>query len=163
MPAMSMGLSSYIKKLRTHIGHDLLLLPAVSAMIFNERRELLLHQASDDRRWYLIGGAIDPGENPADACVREVREETGLIVVPQRLIGVYTSPEVVYPNGDRCIYVGTTFRCRVTGGELRVADDESLDVRYFPLDALPELRADQLERVEHALVEGPAFFVPAHA
>src|SRR5438105_15883534 len=105
-----MGTSSYIQALRKKIGHDLLLLPAVSAIIFNDRGEVLLHQSSDDGRWYLIGGAMDPGENPADACVREVREETGLIVVPDRLVGVYTSPTVVYPNGDRVTYVGIAFR-----------------------------------------------------
>src|SRR5439155_5015363 len=109
-PAMTMGMSAYIQSLRTRIGHDLLLLPAVSAIIFNDRGEVLLHQSSDDGRWYLIGGAMDPGENPADACVREVREETGLIVTPERIVGVYNSPQGVYPNGDQCTYVRTTFR-----------------------------------------------------
>src|SRR3954468_10829312 len=158
-----MGLSGYIKTLRQRIGHDLLLMPAVSALIFNEQGHVLLHQSADDARWYLIGGAMDPGENAADACVREVREETGLIVRPERLVGVYTSPTVVYPNHDQVVYVGITFRCRVIGGELRVADDESLAVRYFALDQLPELREDQRMRLEHARGDGPAFFVPPNA
>jgi 8-oxo-dGTP diphosphatase len=158
-----MAASPYIKNLRERIGHDLLLMPAVSAIIFNEQGHVLLHQSSDDARWYLIGGAMDPGENASDACVREVREETGLVVEPQRLVGVYTSPTVVYPNGDQVVYVGIAFRCRVTGGELRVADDESLDVRYFPLDQLPPLREDQRARIFHARENGGAFFVPPNA
>lgn len=155
-----MATPSYIKKLRQYIGHDVLLMPSVSALIFNDRGEVLLHQSSDDAKWYLIGGAIEPGENPADACVREVREETGLQVVPQRIVGVYTSPTVVYPNGDRVIYVGTAFRCRVIAGEAHVADEESLAVQYFPIDRLPPLRDDHRERIGHALSDGPAFFVP---
>ena len=155
-----MGTSSYIQSLRKKIGHDLLLLPSVSAIIFNDRGEVLLHQSADDGRWYLIGGAMDPGENPAGACVREVREETGLIVTPERIVGVYNSPQVVYPNGDQCTYVRTTCRCRAIGGELRIGDDESLAVRYFALDALPELRPDHRVCIEHATRDGPAFFVP---
>ena len=96
-----MGMSPYIKRLRQHIGHDLLLMPSVSALIFNDKGELLLHRSSDDGKWYIIGGAMDPGETSADACVREVREETGLTVTPERLVGVYTSPTVTYPNSNR--------------------------------------------------------------
>src|SRR4051794_40400166 len=119
-----MGLSGYIAKLRQRVGRDLLLMPSVSAIIFNDDGHVLLHRSADDAKWYLIGGAMEPGEHPSDACVREVREETGLIVSPERLVGVYTSPPVVYPNGDQVIYVGTTFRCRVIGGTLCIADDE---------------------------------------
>ena len=158
-----MAISSYIHSLRSRIGNDLLFLPAVSALIFNDNGEILLHQSSDDGRWYLIGGAMEPGEQPADACAREVLEETGLIVVPERLVGVYSSPKVVYPNGDQVNYVGIAFRCRVVGGQLHIADDESLDVRYFALDNLPELRPDQRIRIDHALQNGPAFFVPPNA
>ena len=158
-----MAISAYIQPLRSRIGHDLVFLPAVSALIFNDRNEILLHQSSDDRKWYLIGGAMEPGEQPADACVREVREETGLIVVPERVVGVYTSPNVTYPNGDQVNYVGIAFRCRVVGGHLHIADEESLDVRYFALDQLPELRPDQRIRIDHARQNGPAFFVPPNA
>src|SRR5215204_2791562 len=101
-----MAVSDYIRTLREKMGHDLLFLPAVSAIVINDRGEVLLHRSSDDGKWYTIGGAIDPGEDAADAAVREAREETGLLVVPERIIGVYTSPEIVYPNGDRVIYVG---------------------------------------------------------
>ena len=50
----------------------------------NERGDVLLHQSADDGNWYLIGGGMDPGEQPADAVVREVLEETGLEVIPER-------------------------------------------------------------------------------
>ena len=48
------------------------------------------------------------------------------------------------------------YRCEVTGGEARVNDDESLDVRYFPIDQLPEMRADHRRNIEVALRDEPA-------
>lgn len=156
-----MGISPYVKRLRDKIGSDLLLLPAVSAIILDDHGRVLLQRASDDGKWYTIGGAMEPGEEPADAVVREVLEETGLVVEPVRLVAVQASPLVTYPNGHQVHYVGTAFLCRVTGGRLHVADDESLELRYFAPNELPELRPDQLRRVQYALTGNPAtFFEP---
>src|SRR4051812_14736140 len=126
-----MAISPYIKQLREKIGNDLLLMPSVGAIIFNDRGEILLQRSSDDGKWYTPGGAIDPHEQPADAVVREVEEETGLIVKPVRIISVETSPIVTYPNGHQVQYVGTSFLCEVLGGTLQVNDDESLELKFF--------------------------------
>ena len=146
-----MSVSDYVRQLRDRIGHDLLLLPGASAMIFDEAGRVLLQRRSDTGNWFVIGGAIDPGESPASAAVREAREETGLEVVTTRLSGVYTSPEVVYPNGDRCIYVTMAFRCSIIGGELRLDGDESLELDWFDPHDLPPMRADAVQRVLDAL------------
>jgi 8-oxo-dGTP diphosphatase len=146
-----MPISPYLKSLREKIGHDLVLVPGVTALVFNDAREVLLHRSTDDGRWYTIGGAIDPGEEPAQAAVREALEETGLRVVPERIIGVYADPMVTYPNGDRVLYVNTCFLCRVVGGKLGVGDDESLELRYFPPHDLPELLPTHRHRIEQAL------------
>jgi 8-oxo-dGTP pyrophosphatase MutT (NUDIX family) len=146
-----MGISAYIRRLREKIGNDLLLLPAVSAIIVDDKNRVLLHRAADDGKWYTIGGAMEPGEEPAEAAKREAREETGLDIEPLRVLAVQSSPPITYPNGHRAQYVGISFFCRIVGGTLHVADDESLEVRFFALDELPELRPDQLQRVRHAL------------
>src|SRR5687768_9204005 len=125
-----MPISPYIKKLRDKIGHDLLLLPAVTAIILDDRNRVLLHRSSDDGRWYTIGGAIDPGEEPAAACIREVREETGLLVTAQRIVAVGSSPVLTYPNGDQCQYISTAFLCNIVGGTLTLSN-ESHELRYF--------------------------------
>ena len=65
-----MPASDYVKKLRAHVGHDLLMFPTVSAVVRNDRGEILLGQRSDNRQWSVIAGLIDPGEQPADALVR---------------------------------------------------------------------------------------------
>jgi len=103
-----------------------------------------------------IGGMVEVGEEPADAIVREVLEETGVHVEPQRLAGVFDGPDVTYLNGDRVHYITIVMRCRPVGGEPRVNDDETLDVRYFPLDTLPEMRADHHRNIEVALRDEPA-------
>lgn len=145
-----MPISDYLRNLRRKIGHERIMMPAVSAIIINPAGEVLLHRARDDGKWYVIGGAPDPGEEPALAAVREAYEETGLIVVPERLVGVYVDALRVYPNGDQVLYTATVFRCRPIGGELKVADDESLEVRYFRPERMPELEPVQRLKVEHA-------------
>jgi 8-oxo-dGTP diphosphatase len=144
-------ISAYIRNLRQKIGTQCIMVPSVSAIIVNDSGEVLLHRSRDDGRWYVIGGAVDPGEEVARAAVREAFEETGLLVRPERLVGIYTDPVVTYGNGDQVLYVSDTFRCRPIGGNLHVADDESLEVKYFPPDRLPELLPTHRLRIEHAL------------
>jgi 8-oxo-dGTP pyrophosphatase MutT (NUDIX family) len=153
-----MGISLYLKQLRDQVGGQLLLLPGVSAIVFNDAGEILLHRRSDNGKWAIMGGIPDPDEPLADALVREVWEETGVKVEPVRVTGVYTSPRVAYPNGDIAQYVIVAFRCRPISGAPRVNDDESLEVRYFKLDELPELSKDHLLRIEHAKIDGTAYF-----
>ncbi len=154
-----MPASDYIRHLRRKIGHDLILLPGASALIFDDDDRVLLQRRGDTGKWFIIGGGIDPGETAAQAAVREAHEETGLVVEPIRLSGIYTSPEVVYPNGDRCIYVTTGFRCRVIGGDMQADGQETLELAWFSLDQLPEMRADGISRIRDAAAEhGEATF-----
>jgi len=149
-----MSMSPYVADLRARLGQGLLLLPAVCGLVFNDRGEILLHRRSDTGRWSLLGGILEPGEHPADAVVREVFEETAVRIVPDRLVGVYLTPEVRYSNGDLAQYVVTTFECIPRAEDVpRVNDDESLDVDYFPLAALPELSPSHVERLGHAIEE----------
>jgi 8-oxo-dGTP diphosphatase len=81
-------------------------------------------------RWCFPSGYIDAGEAPEDAAIREVEEETGLIVQIDRLLGVYSSP------GERTLFIA--YAGSVTGGELE-AGEECFEVRAFRPDDLPEL------------------------
>lgn len=155
-----MPASPYVKKLRARVGHDLILFPTVSAVVLNDAGEILLGQRADNRRWALIAGMMDPGEQPAEAMLREVYEETGVRAKVERLIGVATH-ETVYPNGDRCQMVNTWFRCRAAGGEARVNDEESIAVGWFAPDALPELSRMAMLRIRVALDDdAPPWFAP---
>ena len=154
-----MATPDYIVGMRKHVGHDLLWLPSVSAVVRNDAGELLLGQRADDGRWSVISGFVEPGEQPATALVREVREETGLDVAPVRMSSAVSHPHT-YPNGDRCEYLNLGFLCRVVAGTARVNDDESLAVRWFPLDRLPELDKHALLVIAYALRENPAGRLP---
>jgi 8-oxo-dGTP diphosphatase len=150
-------ISEYLRNLRAKIGHDVLLTPGVAAVIVNDRGEVLLQRRSDDGRWGLPGGAMEPGEEPAETLVREVLEETALEVVPERIVGVYSGPDfrVRYDNGDEAMIVSITFACRPVAGEPRVNDDESLEIRYFAPDSLPAMESRHVMRIADALENDP--------
>lgn len=117
----------------------MVLMPGVTAVVFNDANEVLLIRSADSHQWELIGGAADPGEQFADAVIREVKEETGLDVIPERIVMVDTPPLITYPNGDVVQYMGCIFACKRVKGELQAQEGEVLEVRFFPLDQLPPL------------------------
>ena len=147
-----MPISAYLRSLREKVGPAPLMVPAVCALILDEHDRVLLHRASEDGKWHTIGGSIDPGEEIADAAVREAREEAGVVIEPLRLVGVYTDPPVTYADGNVVLYLSFAFECRIVSGTPHVADDESLELRWFAADELPDdLRELDRHRIVHAL------------
>ncbi|MFC9425847.1 NUDIX domain-containing protein [Streptomyces sp. NPDC056987] len=155
-----MGTPDFIREIRADAGHQLLFLPGVSAIVFDDEGRVLLGRRADTGGWSVIGGIPEPGEQPAVAAVREVYEETAVRCEAERVVLVQTLKPVVYPNGDTCQYMDITFRCRAVGGEARVNDDESLDVAWFSVDALPELPEFARFRIKQALNDAPTWFAP---
>ncbi|WP_149831196.1 NUDIX hydrolase [Streptomyces tailanensis] len=150
----------FIRTLRASAGHQLLWLPGVTALVFDDEGRVLLNRRSDTGKWSLIGGIPEAGEQPAACAVREVFEETAIHCVAERVVLVQALDQVRYDNGDVCQYMDTTFRCRAVGGEARVNDDESLDVGWFSLDALPDLNEFGLFRIKQSLSDAPTWFDP---
>jgi mutator protein MutT len=128
-----MPISPYLKKIRQCVGHELLLVPSVAAVILNEKGEILVIKRSDDGTWSLPAGAIDPDESPAQAVIREVAEETGLIVEIEKIIGVFGGKDFTwtYPNNDVVQYTVVVFLCRPVGGELSAIDGEAQELVYL--------------------------------
>lgn len=155
-----MATPDFIHTIRATAGHQLLWLPGVTAIVFDDAGRVLLGRRSDTRKWSVIGGIPDPGEQPAVAAVREVFEETAVRCVVERVVLVQALAPVTYGNGDICQYMDITFRCRAVGGEARVNDDESLDVGWFDVDALPELNEFCQLRIKQALSDAPTWFDP---
>jgi len=143
----------FIRSLRARVGAELLWLPGVTGVVFDDTGRVLLGQRSDTGEWALPSGIPEPGEQMAQALAREVTEETGVEVVVERLLGIWTQPPMTYPNGDRCQFVDHAFQCRAVGGVAHVADDESLAVAWSAVADLPELRRDQRDLV--ALAQRP--------
>ena len=123
-----------------------------SAAIFDERGRILLTRRADNGQWCLPSGGMESGESAAEACEREVFEETGLRVRVKRLVGVYSHPDqlVIYPDGNKAFIVALHFEAEVIGGELGLSD-ETTDFGYFTLDEAKGMKL--LGRHEERLVD----------
>ncbi len=130
------------------------------AVIFDStRQKVLLTQRADNGRWCLPGGAMESGESAAEACEREVFEETGLKVKAKRLIGVYSNPDqlVIYNDGTKVFMVVLSFEAEIISGELSLSN-ETTAFGYFSLaemESMP-MHGEHKSRVEDAFLGGEA-------
>lgn len=131
-----------------------------SATIFDQKREkVLLTRRTDNGRWCLPGGGMESGESAAEACEREVWEETGLKVRATRLIGVYSNPDqlVIYPDGSKAFMVALNFEAEIVEGEMGLSN-ETTAFGYFSLEEMESMpmHGQHKMRVEDALRGGEA-------
>jgi ADP-ribose pyrophosphatase YjhB (NUDIX family) len=141
----------FILDLRAKVGHDMLWLPGVTAVVFDDDGRVLLVKRADNGRWALVTGILEPGEQPAVGAMREVLEETAVVAEAERLLSVTVLPPVTYHNGDEWQSLDVSFRCRAVAGDAHVNDDESVDVGWFALDELPDLLDRHHEAIRDAL------------
>lgn len=112
------------------------------AVIFDDSRRVLLCHRRDRDLWNLPGGRVEPGESPWEAVVREVREEVGLDVRVERLLGVYS----VLARDDLVF----SFLCSRVGGEICLTP-EADDVAWFAREETPpNTSRRQVERIHDA-------------
>jgi ADP-ribose pyrophosphatase YjhB (NUDIX family) len=123
-----------------------------SAAILDEQGRILLTRRTDNGQWCLPGGGVESGESVAEACEREVFEETGLRVRVKRLIGVYSHPDqlVIYPDGNKAFIVALHFEAEITGGELGLSN-ETTDFGYFTMDQIEGM--DLIGRHEERILD----------
>lgn len=116
------------------------ILPAVSCIIFNERREVLLQKRRDTGRWCIVSGKVEFGESVQDAILREVWEETETRSEIVRLIGVYSSPAYsTYRYADRTVqYVVSYFEVKLLAAiPPGLSNAEAIAFEYFHPERLP--------------------------
>jgi len=116
------------------------MIPSVAAVILDVNDRILLQDKSGEP-WSLPAGMIEPGESPSKAVIRETEEETGLIVTPIRLLGVFGGEHFryVYPNGDQVEYTVILMRCSIVHDTGVIAESETKSLDYFDKDSMPEL------------------------
>ncbi|RZU51828.1 ADP-ribose pyrophosphatase YjhB (NUDIX family) [Krasilnikovia cinnamomea] len=131
------------------------LVPAVSAVVRDERGRVLLQRRRDNDLWALPGGAMEIGESVGQAVAREVEEEAGYLVEPVYVIGVYSDPRHVfaYDDGEVRQEFSVCVAAEVRSGRLRVSD-ESTEVGWFTPDEAADL--EMHPRIRVRLTDGLA-------
>jgi 8-oxo-dGTP pyrophosphatase MutT (NUDIX family) len=131
---------SYHGLLRQHLGKQKVIVPAARAVIQNDTSAVLFVRRSDNHEWGMPAGAIELGESIYDCMAREVWEETGLRVESAVLIAIYSGPRYDFTNsyGGEHQMLAFVFRVDAWSGQLLSTTDETVDARFFPLDALPD-------------------------
>lgn len=120
------------------------------AAIFNERGEVLLMERADGSGWCLPCGWVEPNEKPAQAAVREAREETGLEIRVKQLVGIFTRLPSAQ-NGPHTT-ISVVHWCEIVAGELALSH-EGKDLRYWSIDEVPRWHAthERLARAAYAM------------
>ena len=116
------------------------IVPAASAIITNDEGKILLHRRSDNDLWALPGGAMEIGESIAETVVREVKEETGLDVKLEYIVGIYTDSHhaIAFSDGEVRQQFSLCFACTIIGGTMSVSD-ESFEVAFISTQEIEHL------------------------
>jgi ADP-ribose pyrophosphatase YjhB (NUDIX family) len=124
------------------------LVPAASAVVTNDRGEILMQRRVDNNFWALPGGTMDFGETIVQTAEREVREETGLEVRVDGIVGTFSDPRHVieYSDGEIRQQFNICFHATLLGGELQ-SSHESSEVRWIPPEELKGLEIHQTTRL----------------
>ncbi|MGE6513438.1 NUDIX hydrolase [Lysinibacillus sphaericus] len=141
----------YISELRKFIGSRPIISVGATILVVNEKRKILFQYRSDTLNWGLPGGSMELSETLEEVASRELKEETGLVANQFELIGVFSGPHYYfqYPNGDKTYSVIHLFRAINVSGMLEMNDGESLSLKYFSKNELPE----KIEKRAKALIE----------
>jgi len=153
-----MATPEFVVALRERIGHAPLPLVGVTAVVFKDEK-VLLGRRADNGSWQCVSGIVEPGEEPADAAVRECAEEAGVVIRVTRLALVEQQPRTTYANGDEVDYLDLVFRCDWVSGEPRPADGELTDVGWYGLGELGDVDQSHVRKIALAIAEDdPASF-----
>ena len=151
---------SYISDLRKLVGHQPLMATAAVCIIYDKEKGLLFEKRTDNGQWCVPGGALELGEEAEAGLAREVKEETNLDIYEPRFLTVKANIHLVYPNQDEMYYTDIVYVVTKYGGELR-HDSESVDLKWFALDVLPDnimpTQIDYLRMFLEEIGAAPAF------
>jgi len=138
----------YIMDLRKHVDHDPLIGVGATTLVFNDKNEVLLNLRTDTNTWGIPGGSMELYETIEETAIRELKEETGICADALELVTVLSGKDFYfeYPNGDKMCTVIVLFKVLHYNGTIKVSDNESKALKFFPLTNLPvmESRAERI-------------------
>ena len=132
---------------------------AAGAIFDGAGRVLLVHHTYGRLNWELPGGLVEPGESPDEGAIRELYEETGLVLEVDRLSGVYFEPEHALGPALHFVF---RLRPRADSADLApvAASPEVSEAAFWPIDELPRPISDFTERrIRDAVGDAPATVV----
>jgi 8-oxo-dGTP pyrophosphatase MutT (NUDIX family) len=134
---------SYLWRLRQAVGNELVLMPGAMVALQRDDGQVLLTRRADDRSWCLPAGAAEIGGSFAQTAIDEVAEETGITVTREDLVPFASLSEaeghtIRYPNGDITHCFALCFLAKKWHGDPRPDNEESIAVRFAPIDGAPQ-------------------------
>lgn len=145
---------SYLGRLRTHVGNTLIHVPGGRMVLEDKNGKVLLQKRSDFGIWGLPAGSPEMGESASESIKREVIEETGLIISKLNCFGYSSNPDyeiITYPNGHKIHCFSLLFFTTEWTGDLIETNSESLELRFFSTDNLPEMTPNMRKTIEKYL------------
>lgn len=119
------------------------------AALFDANGRMFLSRRSDNGKWCMPGGGLEPGETAAEGAVREMREECGLVVLPQTLIAVFDNRRINRQPPSPVHAYHFLFECEYVSGS-PTPSNETSEFGYFTEDELPPLHPGQVLKIEIA-------------
>lgn len=133
----------YILELRKELknGKRPIIMTSAGVLIFNNENKLLLQQRTDNGKWGLPGGSMEPGETFQETAKREAFEEVNLKVKDLKLFDVFSGEQChyIYPNGDEIYNASTVFITKSFEGEIKLDSTETLSAKFFSKNQLPTM------------------------
>lgn len=142
----------YMKILRQLIGNFPLVTPVAVAVVLDENARILLEQRSDNGKWSIPSGTIEPGESVRTSVTRELAEETGLIARCEdlHLFDEFSGKLHVYPHGDVISSVKLIYVIKKYSGELQ-PNYESTRLDWFSLHEIPHTASGSTKKIAEML------------
>ena len=133
----------YIMNLRKYVGHEPLIGLGATTLVFNDKKELLLNLRTDTNTWGIPGGSMELYETIEETAIRELKEEADISADELELVTILSGKEYYfeYPNGDKMCTVIVLFKVLNYTGDIKAADNESKQLRFFSLDNLPNMES----------------------
>ncbi|MGO2297044.1 NUDIX hydrolase [Lactococcus laudensis] len=141
-------MENYVETIRRKIGHDLLVLVGANVIIYNTHHEYLLQQRANGN-WRLMGGLMEVGESLEETAIREVYEESGSTIESLMQLQTFSGTAFRFKlkNEDEIYVVTTLFLANQVSGEMAYdGNDETLNLKYFSYQDLPETLEDEYRK-----------------
>lgn len=138
-----MGINPYIQTLKDKMGKSFVpMMPAAGVLIENAAGEILLQERTDNGLWCPPGGSVDAGDTWIGTAIKEIQEETGLILKAEDLMpfAVISHPEIErieYPDGSQTHYYSLWFHATHYSGTMITSNDETKSLKFYAPNSLP--------------------------